>query len=108
MSKPVIITTFAANDLPNVHKEVEKVWKYGEANEKIEAIKLENVTTIDLANTILNCHYKLYFFHFGGHAEQGKIIMDGLIDFSQKQLRGNGLRYKVMTLIDDLTAEDLI
>lgn len=39
--------------------------------------------------------------------EYRKEEMLGLMDFSQKQLRGNGLRYKVMTLIDDLTEEDL-
>lgn len=40
--------------------------------------------------------------------EYRKEEMLGLMDFSQKQVRGNGLRYKVMTLIDDLTEEDLI
>lgn len=86
MNKPVIITTFAANDLPNVYKEAEKVWKYVDANEKVEAIKLENATSLDLASTVLDHHKELYFFHFGGHAEQGKVIMDGFIDLDKIRL----------------------
>lgn len=40
--------------------------------------------------------------------EYRKEEMLGLMDFNQKQQRGNTLRYKVMTLIDGLTEEDLI
>lgn len=40
--------------------------------------------------------------------EYRKEEMLGLMDFNQKQQRGNTLRYKVMTLIDGLTKEDLI
>lgn len=86
MSKPVIITTFAANDLPNVHDEAEKVWQYIQNDEKVEAVKLENTTTVALASTVLKHHKNLYFFHFGGHAEQGKIILDGFIDLDKIRL----------------------
>lgn len=86
MSKPVIITTFAANDLPNVRDEAEKVWQSIQNDEKVEAVKLEDTTTVALASTILKHHKNLYFFHFGGHAEQGKIILDGFMDLDKIRL----------------------
>ena len=85
-NSPVLIATFAANDLVNVHVEAEKIWQTVENNPAVKAIKIEDADIATLTSNILKHHKDLYFFHFGGHAEQKKVILEGLRDLDKIRL----------------------
>ena len=73
---PVLITAFAANDLPHVRVEAEKLEESLANHSLIKFVKIEDVDVVTLVNTVLDHHRNLYFFHFSGHADQKKMIMD--------------------------------
>jgi hypothetical protein len=76
-NKPVILSAFAANNLANVDAEAKKIWDYISANDQVQAVKIEDATIDDLVEKILDHEENLYFFHFGGHSEQKKVILEG-------------------------------
>jgi len=80
---PTLLLTFAANKLPAVHSEADKTWKSVEDHAKIKAIKLEDVDIEELTDAIIDHHADLFFFHFGGHASQHKVVLDSFKDLDK-------------------------
>lgn len=77
MSKPTILMAFAANDLDNIQKETDKIWNSVSGSDLVTAAKIENAAIEDLASAIIDAN-NLFMFHFGGHAEQGSIVLEGM------------------------------
>lgn len=75
--KPVLLMAFAANDLPEVYQEAEKTWEYVQKHQGIQAILLKDVETIGLINAIITHHENICFFHFGGHATNQGLTLNG-------------------------------
>ena len=87
MSKtPIVLMTFAANDLPNVQQEIEKTWNSVQQNKLIQAEKVENATIEQLADAVIDAGKDLFMFHFGGHADENGIVLDGFKDINKTRL----------------------
>lgn len=78
MNPPILLMTFAANDLKGVKTETDKIWKSVKNNTYIKAQKVNNVTIDKLADNVIDCGRDLFMFHFGGHADQKRLVLDGL------------------------------
>ena len=77
MSKPTILMAFAANNLDNIQKEADKIWNSVSSSDLVTATKIENAGIEDLAGAIIDAN-DLFMFHFGGHADQGSIVLEGM------------------------------
>ena len=86
MNQPTLLMTFAANNLKGVKKETDKIWKSVQKNTQIKPVKVNNVTIDLLAESILKCGKDLFMFHFGGHADQNGIVLDGFRDLDKIRL----------------------
>lgn len=74
--KPMILMTFAANDLKGVNSEASKIWETISKQPDIFAQKLENADVEKLAETVVGSE-NMFMFHFGGHADTKGIVLDG-------------------------------
>ncbi len=83
--KPTFLMTFAANDLSGISTEVQKISEIVSKSVSINAQQLENVDIDTLADVILDAQ-NLTFFHFGGHADQGNIVLDGFRNLDKIRL----------------------
>lgn len=85
-NNPTLLMTFAANDLQGVKAEADKIWKSVKKNTTIKSKKLNNATIDKLAETIIDCGKDLFMFHFGGHADQKGIVLDGFRNIDKIRL----------------------
>lgn len=74
--KPMILMTFAANDLKGVNTEAAKIWETISKQPEIFAQKLENADVEKLAETVIGSE-NMFMFHYGGHADTKGIVLDG-------------------------------
>ncbi len=87
MSKqPILLMSFAANDLAGISVETEKIWTSVNNQKEVVPQKLENTDIVDLADAVIDAGKDLFMFHFGGHAEEGKIVLDGFKDLDKIRL----------------------
>lgn len=77
MSKPTILMTFASNDLDGVKKEADIIWNSVSSSDLVTATKIENAGIEELAEAIIDAN-DLFMFHFGGHTDQGNIVLEGM------------------------------
>lgn len=77
MSKPTVLMTFAVNNLDSVKNESDKIWNSVSSSELVTATKIEDANIEDLALAIIDAN-DLFMFHFGGHADQGNIVLEGM------------------------------
>ncbi len=75
-NKPILLLTFAANNLQGVKTEADKIWKSVKKNTAITAKKVNNATLDSLAESIIDCGKDLFMFHFGGHADPQSLVLD--------------------------------
>lgn len=75
-NKPILLLTFAANNLQGVKTEADKIWKSVKKNTAITAKKVNNATLDSLAESIIDCSKDLFMFHFGGHADPQSLVLD--------------------------------
>jgi hypothetical protein len=83
MSKPIFLMAFAQNDLSGVNAEANKIWNTVRNQPMIEGKKVNKATTQQLATEILAAGQSLFMFHFGGHADANRIILDGFRDLDR-------------------------
>jgi len=87
MSKqPIILMSFAANDLSGVSTETQKIWESVSQQTSLVPQKLENTSIEDLADAVIDAGKDLFMFHFGGHADEGNIVLDGFKDIDKTRL----------------------
>ncbi|MCG8330775.1 MAG: leucine-rich repeat domain-containing protein [Chitinophagales bacterium] len=86
MDQPVLLLSFAANDLAGVQSETQKVWDSVSSHLEINALKLENASIPDLADAVIDNDEQLFMFHFGGHADQQGIVLNGFRDLDKVRL----------------------
>ena len=86
MSKPTFLMAFAQNDLAGVKVEANKIWNTVRSQSLIEGKKVNKATTQQLASEILAAGPSLFMFHFGGHADANRIILDGFRDLDKIRL----------------------
>jgi Effector-associated domain 11 len=85
-NQPTLLMTFAANNLAGVKTESDKIWKSVKNNTLVKATKISNATIDKLAESIFDCGKDLVMFHFGGHADQKGIVLDGFKDIDKIRL----------------------
>lgn len=73
--KPSVLMVFAANDLPGVRVEMDKVWATVSACPLVSSQKVEDATIELLAESMMDSK-DLLMFHFGGHASPNKIVLE--------------------------------
>jgi len=86
MNQPTLLMTFASNNLPGVKAESDKIWKLVKSNASVASKKVNNATIDKLAEAIIDCGKDLFMFHFGGHADQKGIVLDGFKDIDKIRL----------------------
>ncbi len=84
-NKPSVLFIFAANDLIGVNSEAAKIWNTVSKNDLVNATKIENADIDALGDAIDDCQ-DLMMFHFGGHANQGNIILDSFRNLDKIRL----------------------
>jgi hypothetical protein len=85
-SQPTLLMTFAQNDLSGVKVEADNTWKSVKKNTTIQAKKVNNATIDTLADAIIDAGQNLFMFHFGGHADQNGLVLDGFRDLDKVRL----------------------
>ncbi len=83
---PILLMTFAPNDLSGVQAEIQKTWDSVQKNTQIQAKKIENATITQLADAVIDAGKNLFMFHFGGHANQNRIVLDGFRNLDKTRL----------------------
>lgn len=78
--------TFAQNDLVGVKAETDKIWKSVKKNKAVNAKKVANVSIDKLAEAVIDAGKDLFMFHFGGHADQKHLVLDGFKDIDKIRL----------------------
>ncbi len=73
----IILMSFAANDLEHINEETEKIWESVNQQDILRPKKIENADIEDLADAVIDAGRDLFMFHFGGHADEGSIVLDG-------------------------------
>ncbi len=88
MSKktPIVLMTFAPNDLYGVKDEIQKIWNAVSTNPDINPKKIENADIEQMADAVIDAGKDLFMFHFGGHADQKGIVLDGFRDLDKIRL----------------------
>jgi hypothetical protein len=86
-TKPVVLMAFASNDdLDGVDAEASNLFKSVEQNQLVLVEKIENTDIESLTDSLINHSDNLFMFHFGGHASQKNIVLDGFVDLEALQL----------------------
>ncbi|MBK9962728.1 MAG: hypothetical protein IPP06_15820 [Saprospiraceae bacterium] len=75
--KATILMTFAKNDLAGVKTEAENIYNSVHANDLVKVVKIEDADIDTLAEAIIDNNEDLLMFHYGGHADQHSIVLDG-------------------------------
>lgn len=86
MNKPTVLMTFAKNDLAGVKIEAENIYNFVQANELVKAVKVEDADIDTLAENIIDNVEDLFMFHYGGHADQHNIVLDGFRNLDKIRL----------------------
>lgn len=86
MNKPTILMTFAKNDLAGVKTEAENIYNSVQSNDLIKNVKIEDADIDTLAETIIDNVDDLFMFHYGGHADQHNIVLDGFRNLDKIRL----------------------
>ena len=85
-NQPTLLMTFAQNDLSGVKVEANNTWKSVKKQTAVQAKKVNNATIGTLAEAIMDAGQNLFMFHFGGHADQHGIVLDGFRDLDKVRL----------------------
>jgi hypothetical protein len=85
-NKPILLMTFAQNDLVGMTVETKNTWKLVKKNTSINPKKLVHATIETLAEAIIDGGKDIFMFHFGGHADQQGIVLDGFQDLDKVRL----------------------
>ncbi|MDX1905822.1 MAG: CHAT domain-containing protein [Bacteroidia bacterium] len=83
--RPSALFTFAANDLSGVQDEAHKIWTSASQSSLVSATKIEHASIERLADAIIDSQ-ALFMFHFGGHADQHRVVLDGLLGLDKIRL----------------------
>jgi len=86
MNKPTILMTFAKNDLAGVKTEAENIYNSVQSNDLVKNVKIEDADIDTLAETIIDNVDNLFMFHYGGHANQHNIVLDGFRNLDKIRL----------------------
>jgi CHAT domain-containing protein len=86
MNNPTILMAFAKNDLPGVKTEAENIYKFVQSNSLVKALKIEDTNIDTLANSIIDNIEDLFMFHYGGHADQNNVVLDGFRNLDKIRL----------------------
>lgn len=93
MKKPVVLLSFAANDLEAVKTEAANAYASVKTNEAVQPVLLEDADIDSLAEAAIDHGDDIFMFHYGGHANQNKVVLHGLRDLDKIRLtRLLGLR----------------
>jgi hypothetical protein len=78
--------SFAANDLAGVEKESQQIWKSVNEQKDVLPKKVEDASIEDIADEVIDAGKDLFMFHFGGHADETGIVLDGFKDLDKIRL----------------------
>ncbi len=84
--KPVILMTLAKNNLAGVPNEAENIYNSVQSNNLVKAVKIEDADIDTLAENIIDNNDELLVFHYGGHADQHSIVLDGFRNLDKIRL----------------------
>lgn len=85
-NQPTLLMTFAQNDLSGVKVEADNIWKSVKKSTAINTKKVNNASIDKLAEAIIDVGQNLFMFHFGGHADQKGIVLDGFRNIDKVRL----------------------
>lgn len=86
MNKPIVLMTFAKNDLAGVKNEAENIYNSVQSNDLVKNVKIEDADIDTLVETIIDNNGNLFMFHYGGHADQNNIVLDGFRNLDKIRL----------------------
>jgi hypothetical protein len=86
MNKYTILMTFAKNDLVGVKTEAENIYNSVHSNNLVKNVKIENADIDTLAESIIDNVEDLFMFHYGGHANQHNIVLEGFRNLDKIRL----------------------
>lgn len=85
-TKPIVLMTFASNDLVGVPAEAASSFDVIKKNDSVSAHKLEDVDIEALTEFIVEYSDRLFMFHFGGHSNQRNIVLEGFRNLDKVRL----------------------
>jgi CHAT domain len=85
-SKLTIIMAFAKNNLTGVETEAASIYNFVQSNDLVKNVKIENADIDTLAESIIDNVENLFMFHYGGHANQHNIVLDGFRNLDKIRL----------------------
>lgn len=78
LNKPIILTVFAKNELTEIQEEINSIQEAVNQNSLITPKLLENATWDSLSNKLSFHRNQIFMFHYGGHTDKSKLILEGL------------------------------
>lgn len=84
--KPHLLITTAKNDLAGVATESRKIFEIVKDVANITVTELQDTTIETLADTLLEISDQLFMIHYGGHADQNNIVLDGFYNLDKIRL----------------------
>ena len=86
MEKPIIVFVFAENDLARVGEEKELVKEVIDNHDDLNCLIVEKADVRAMGKAAREAGKQLFMFHFGGHANDKGIILDGFLGMDRNRL----------------------